>query len=1038
MQKILLRRTVRDLKANLFRYLTLFLLIVLSMFIVISTVASAKSVITTVNQKAAKNHLEDGQFGLFLPLDPVAISEIEAMGITLEACFSLDLAMEDDSILRVMRNRKKINLLELEQGHQAAADREIVLERLYADAHGLSPGDTLSVSGTNYTITGIATSPDYDCCLQTMSAVSADGKAFGTAFVTPEAYAKLTSSKEIMRGEEYRYSYRLGRGAKAAQLQDYLAEIQIVPNQVKNPYFRQMVKDSSAGREEISEDVKRLSEGAEEIDDALKGLSDGSTDLNTGIQQVYAGLSALQQNNGSLTSGSKEILSALKKLESAVNKLSFSSSSIQKMRDVSARLLTGTQKLDTTLQRRSRQVTFANFESMAKSTLRDAGMNPSALSHDAQILLGTMESYLTDVSTYLTEAAKGSADLSKNFKAFDISMASLSKALKEFDADLKKLGNAVTHLRKEYERLDNSISAYADSVSQISDGFRQIAEGSQALTDTTKSLYENSSAFYSATKALQTKTNGLLNQYAPFEIHNLTDFVLGKDNPRIKGANNDVQVNINIGIMAGIVVLILITYVISVFVIHSIDRESTVIGALYALGAKRRQLMLHYTMLPVVLCLFGGILGTALGYSDFGIYLVADQSRTYFSIPAVEIAYSPYLLAYGLLLPPLIAFAVNQLVIRKRLNRSALSLLRKEQPVKKVNQVKLSGFGFMRAFQIRQFLREKRSCLAVLAGMFVSLLILILGLNCYALCHNVKVQNIQDTKYTYMYQYKYPDKTIPADGHGAYVEGLKKEVYGYNKEVSFIGIDETNPYFPVIKSQRKNEISISSSVAKKYGLSAGDKVLFSDEINERDFGFTVKEVVPYSVGLSCFMDLDSMRALFGQEDDYYNVVYANRELDIDAGRLYSVTTKDDIKKSAEIFMDIMAPLVTMLITVALMLFLIVMYQMMKVMVNRSAESIALMKIFGYRSREIRKLYLDGNFLLVAVGALAVIPIAKLLMDAVYPFFIANVACGIDMTWPPVLYGIVYISILLSYLMIRIVLMRRLRKLAPVDVLKNRE
>ena len=186
------------------------------------------------------------------------------------------------------------------------------------------------------------------------------------------------------------------------------------------------------------------------------------------------------------------------------------------------------------------------------------------------------------------------------------------------------------------------------------------------------------------------------------------------------------------------------------------------------------------------------------------------------------------------------------------------------------------------------------------------------------------------------------------------------------------------------------------------------------------------------------MDLDSMRALFGQEDDYYNVVYANRELDIDAGRLYSVTTKDDIKKSAEIFMDIMAPLVTMLITVALMLFLIVMYQMMKVMVNRSAESIALMKIFGYRSREIRKLYLDGNFLLVAVGALAVIPIAKLLMDAVYPFFIANVACGIDMTWPPVLYGIVYISILLSYLMIRIVLMRRLRKLAPVDVLKNRE
>ena len=112
--------------------------------------------------------------------------------------------------------------------------------------------------------------------------------------------------------------------------------------------------------------------------------------------------------------------------------------------------------------------------------------------------------------------------------------------------------------------------------------------------------------------------------------------------------------------------------------------------------------------------------------------------------------------------------------------------------------------------------------------------------------------------------------------------------------------------------------------------------------------------------------------------------------------------------------------------------------MIKVMIDKSAQNISLMKIFGYRNREVRKLYLDGNFLMVALGALILIPIAKLIMDAVYPNFVANVACGIDLTWPPALYAIVYIGILACYLLIQTVLMRRLKKLSPADVLKDRE
>lgn len=153
-----------------------------------------------------------------------------------------------------------------------------------------------------------------------------------------------------------------------------------------------------------------------------------------------------------------------------------------------------------------------------------------------------------------------------------------------------------------------------------------------------------------------------------------------------------------------------------------------------------------------------------------------------------------------------------------------------------------------------------------------------------------------------------------------------------------------------------------------------------------------ENIVPYSPGLCCFMDLDSMRELFGQEGDYCNVVYSDHALDIAPGRLCAVSTKADVKKSADVFVNMMHSMIVKMITAAVLMFLIVLYQMMKVMIDRSATSISLMKIFGYRSREIRKLYLDENFLLVAVGALLMIPAAKFLMDAAYPYFIANVAC----------------------------------------------
>ena len=61
--------------------------------------------------------------------------------------------------------------------------------------------------------------------------------------------------------------------------------------------------------------------------------------------------------------------------------------------------------------------------------------------------------------------------------------------------------------------------------------------------------------------------------------------------------------------------MMLFAYVISVFVVHGIERESSVIGALYALGVKRKDLMLHYLTLPVCVTTVAGLIGFGIGIS---------------------------------------------------------------------------------------------------------------------------------------------------------------------------------------------------------------------------------------------------------------------------------------------------------------------------------------------------------------------------------------------------------------------------------------
>lgn len=842
MNKVLRKRISRDIKENAWRWLALFLMIVLGMYIVVAVVGAAENIITGSTEIAEKNRVEDGEFSVFLPLDSEQEQSLRDMGITLERKFSSDISLDDNSILRLMKNRVDIDLVALDKGRLAEKNGEIVLEKRYSEEHGYSVGDKIKLADKDFEIVGIGTSPDYDMPIASFSDMSVESELFGTAFVTSEQYEEILANS-AQKAEDRTYAYILGNGVDDKELKSAIKDFEFDYERVDDKFFRETISEILEKRDDLRDGVNGLNDGAKSLSEALGTLSENGEALVPIAPEFIAGVNAAH------------------------------------------------------------------------------------------------------------------------------------------------------------------------------DGSEKLAEGADKL---------------------KTETDKLIDEFFDIKIENLTSFVAAADNTRILAAAGDMQMNKEMGLLAGVVVIALFAYVISVFVIHQIGRESSVIGALYALGAKKRDLLAHYITLPTLVTFLGGLIGAALGFSDLGIKWQMSDCYSYFSVPELDKIYPVYLIIYSVIMPPLISVIVNSLVINKRLSQTALSLIRNEQKASKLRGVNLKGGNFVRNFQIRQMLREVRTSVTVVFGMFISLLIFMLGLNCFVLCENVGIDARETTKFEYMYTLKYPEETAPEEAEACYTESLSKTELGYTLDISIIGIDGDNKYFDAHPESGKSRLILGQSTADKYGLKTGDKLILTDSSNEMDYAFTVEGICPYSAGLAAFMDIDSMRELFGREDDYYNMLLSDNPLDIDEGRIYSVTTRSDVERSSAVFAELMMPMVIMMISVSVVIFLVVMYLMTGVMIDRSSFGISLIKVFGFRKNEVKKLYLNGNTIITALGAVVCIPLSKLVMDAIYPWAIANTACGMNLRFEWYYYPMIFAGVMLVYFISNALLTRKINRITPAEVLKNRE
>ena len=748
MQRILSKRVLRDIRENLLRYLALFFLVAMVMYMVVAIVGASETIMQGTEESAAVHHREDGQFGVFVPLTDSEVTQITDKGVTVQQDFSLDFH-QGQATLRIYQAREKIDLFAPEQGAELPMQGEILLEQHYAEKHELGLVDTLTVGGRDFIVAGIGSTPDYDATYEKTSDTTVDSNLFGVGFVTAEDYEALKAGGQNFRTEDYTYTYLLNGAMTDQELKELLQSFELDRSKVTDTYFLEMLADAEETKNDIQDGIRELLDGVNELADGVDELAEHNTDLTDAADTLFDAM--LEQVNDSLEDAGVEVTLTSSNYEQQLNTMiadphAYTASMQQDLQDIK-KSLDELQEFRDGVKSYTDGVNAASagggalVGGMSKITENSAALNQGAdgifnaiLGMVNEQLKAQLEPYaaygitfsgltldgygeqLDQMAAVFTQkgasqtaaqlaAVKGQLDTVAQFrdgvKAYTAGVGEAAGGSQQLfgglsvlytaseplvsgtdavvdalmdmvEAQLKENNITVDLTADNYKeeldrlaaegssmdiKLRDSLQEAKDTLADLED-FR---EGIIEYTDAVSEIADGSKELRDGVRELQEEADDMIEEYFTFDIDNLTQFLIAEDNPRIDAAAGDVVINRFAGILAGIILMVLFTYVISVFVIHNIEKESSVIGALYALGVTREQLLFHYLLNPMLISFLGGAVGCILGFSKYGTGWQMGDSIAYYSLPPMQIVTPGYLLFYSLIMPPVTAAVIRTL-----------------------------------------------------------------------------------------------------------------------------------------------------------------------------------------------------------------------------------------------------------------------------------------------------------------------------------------------------------------------------------------
>ena len=478
-------------------------------------------------------------------------------------------------------------------------------------------------------------------------------------------------------------------------------------------------------------------------------------------------------------------------------------------------------------------------------------------------------------------------------------------------------------------------------------------------------------------------------------------------------------------------------------------QEKTQIGVLKALGFKNRTILVHYSFYGLFIGIVGSALGAVLGY--FVCKLVMSENGmmgTYFDMPdwsAATPAFCWPVIAGTVLLLALISF----LSVRAQLRGTAADALRPYTPKKMKKSVleKLPFFGkmsFATKWNLRDLMRHKSRFAMTLVGIIGCMILLVGGLGMrdtmagfldlldngvshYATKVNI-VENTEREKVDELIAYLDADwesySGISIDGYTATLDIV------HNENGRFSVIDEDNKDIEL----RDDGVYLCLRLADRAKI--GEYIEFSPYGGEETYRVKV-------VGYNRSIMTESVTMTDKYADELgikYSVsaVYTNKDSsEIPSSELISgKQDKRQLMDSFGSFVQIMDSMVLILVVAAVILGIVVLYNLGVMSYVERSRELATLKVLGFRSKKIGQLLISQNVWLTVIGVILGLPCG---LGTLY-WMLTALAGEYEMKLMlgPLTYSV---SILLTFgvsLLVGWMVARKNKKIDMVEALKNAE
>ncbi len=540
-------------------------------------------------------------------------------------------------------------------------------------------------------------------------------------------------------------------------------------------------------------------------------------------------------------------------------------------------------------------------------------------------------------------------------------------------------------------------------------------------------------------------------------------------------------------IMLLYIIMVIMAFVFGITISNTIRKEAGVIGTLRASGYTRQELILHYMTLPVLVTFVGALIGNILGYTILKD-VCADMYYGSYSLPTYVTVWNGEAFWLTTLVTVDILLVVNYGELRHKLKLSPLKFLRRDLSGRKQKRAiylspKMKIFS---RFRLRVIFQNMSNYMVLFIGILFANLLLMFGLLLpSALSHyQVEIQNNMLAKYQYMLQV--PVSAVSGNKFDGLISLLEfymdsrtdnedaEEFSAYSlntlpgkyksEEVLLYGIEPDSRYVTIDfnntkdkkdeagnkeKADNKNTanaekesaaVYISSAYADKFLLHVGDTITLKEKYEKEKYSFKIAGVYDYTAALCVFMPRSELNDIFDLGEDYYSGYFSDTELtDIKSQYIGSVVDLDALTKISRQLDVSMGSMMGMVNGFAIMIYMVLIYLLSKIIIEKNAQSISMVKILGYTNGEISKLYIMSTSLVVVFCLLLSLPLETVIMKVLFrEMMLSSISGWITLWIDPMIYVQMFAAGIITYGIVALLEFRRVKKVPMDEALKNVE